>query len=387
MGNFEKVLMNMIQEDTRSIEKHIMHILDINSWTYNKRGVNRVEKYLLTTFIDRTLWKVKKYHHPDVGDLVIILPKRPSPGKRILLSMHVDTVFHKKIQQVSENSTTIFGPGATDMQSSLIVALSALQYLTTYCGKVPNVCITLIPDEEVGSTHYKEILHTYYQERFNLAIVFEGCGDHEESVIERRSVTQIKISSQGKSGHSGTAFNTKNNAIIPLAQALLEIALLNDPEMYPGLSINIGTIHGGTQANVIPEYAESIIDVRSFLPELYHVAVKEIEKVVDQFKLQKEILCDIPPLTNQETKLEPFIPAIKKSFMFAGLPFTTEKRGGGSDGNQIGIYGTPVIDGWGPMGNEVHTHNEFVEKYSIPQRIKVLAHFLYSQAYNHEAIS
>jgi glutamate carboxypeptidase len=53
-----------------------------------------------------------------------------------------------------------------------------------------------------------------------------------------------------------------------------------------------------------------------------------------------------------------------------------ELIGGGSDANTVSAIGVPAIDGLGPRGRGFHTHDEYIEVSTLPQRVEALVRFL-----------
>jgi len=55
-----------------------------------------------------------------------------------------------------------------------------------------------------------------------------------------------------------------------------------------------------------------------------------------------------------------------------GIEVVEEFRQGCSDANTVAHEGTPVIDGLGPLGDQDHSHREFILKQSLVERCKLL---------------
>jgi glutamate carboxypeptidase len=58
---------------------------------------------------------------------------------------------------------------------------------------------------------------------------------------------------------------------------------------------------------------------------------------------------------------------------FLGFTLKDTATGGGSDGNLVSAFGTPVLDGMGPVGGLVHSDEEYLELDTLTQRCKLLA--------------
>jgi glutamate carboxypeptidase len=56
-----------------------------------------------------------------------------------------------------------------------------------------------------------------------------------------------------------------------------------------------------------------------------------------------------------------------------GLDLQEGSTGGASDGNFTSALGIPTLDGLGPIGDNAHSPDEFVETTSLPGRAALLA--------------
>jgi glutamate carboxypeptidase len=56
-------------------------------------------------------------------------------------------------------------------------------------------------------------------------------------------------------------------------------------------------------------------------------------------------------------------------------PFTWVHTGGASDGNNLSAAGLPNLDALGPIGDRLHSSEEFVRLGSIGERARVAARF------------
>ena len=59
-----------------------------------------------------------------------------------------------------------------------------------------------------------------------------------------------------------------------------------------------------------------------------------------------------------------------------GRKIKAEAAGGAGDVNYLSRKGVVVLDGFGPVGGEMHTKREFVEIRTLGSRSVALAHFL-----------
>ena len=111
-------------------------IVNIDSGTYTKAGVDRVGAYLQQRFSDSGF---STYFDPqsEFGNHLVATHKGSAPnGPRLLLVGHMDTVFpdgetERRPFTISQRNgmRVALGPGVLDMKSGLLIGLYGLQTL------------------------------------------------------------------------------------------------------------------------------------------------------------------------------------------------------------------------------------------------------------------
>jgi tripeptide aminopeptidase len=174
----------------------------------------------------------------------------------------------------------------------------------------------------------------------------------------------------GPGGHSFTDAGTPN-PIAALASALTALARTPVPET-PTTTLNIGTIHGGTSVNSIPEDATSSIDFRSTsTDELLRLEValhRAVEDAVDEANTATRKLTR-GPLTFAIKKIgdrpaaqlaadSPILETLRAVDRHLGIQ--TDLRLGSTDANIPIALGVPAISiGAGGDGGGAHTLSEW----------------------------
>ena len=172
-------------------------MVDINTWTKNKHGINKAYGYLEKDLFKKIPdYSIKKYKQNNLGDLLYLIPKNALKKKPIiLLSCHIDTVYEINRQKIKQTKDKLFGPGTCDMKGGLIVAIYSLLGLKELFNNQENIQLLISPDEEIGSTAYREIRKKIYQS-VDYAFIFESCGDKDELVRERKSIYQLRLTAK-----------------------------------------------------------------------------------------------------------------------------------------------------------------------------------------------
>ena len=152
---------------------------------------------------------------------------------------------------------------------------------------------------------------------------------------------------------------------------------MNDAEK--GITINVGTIDGGIQPNVVAPHSTAVVDVR-------------VPTVADGDEIERRIHALEPETPGVRLRIEGRIgrPSMERTprndrlWQVAeeagtalGLDLSTVKVGGGSDGNTTSQY-TATIDGLGPVGHGAHAPHEFLYIDKTLERAALLAMLLLS---------
>jgi acetylornithine deacetylase/succinyl-diaminopimelate desuccinylase-like protein len=177
----------------------------------------------------------------------------------------------------------------------------------------------------------------------------------------------------GPGGHSFTDAGTPN-PIVALSSALAALATTSVPE-EPRTTINLGTIHGGTSVNSIPETATATIDFRSTgseellrLEVILHRAVEDAvdhwnsrakaAKATSRGKLSFEIELIGNRPASHLPEASPLLDALRAVDRHLGIH--TGLRLGSTDANiPLSMHIPSLSMGAGGEGGGAHTHAEW----------------------------
>ena len=137
--------------------------------------------------------------------------------------------------------------------------------------------------------------------------------------------------------------------------------------------MNIGTIHGGTRPNIVPDSAEAEIDIR-IAPALAAAdgALKLLASVIKDFNLPIEI---IEPRENPPMETAADHPMIEKLLAndamtgLAGAPWF-------SDAAHLSGHGIPSICIGPGSINQAHTADEFIEVAALEAGAQFFSKFI-----------
>ncbi len=227
-------------------------------------------EWLAARFEEAGLSKVET---DAIGNVCGMLPATNLPaestGPVIVLSAHIDTVFpaDTPIHPVLEGDR-LAAPGACDNGAGVVGMLAIAHALSQAQVQLPAPLIFLGNVGEEGEGDLRGVRHLYDQRllagRIAAHIVLDGAGA-DSAVTQALGSRRFTATILGPGGHSFTDAGVPN-PIAALASALAMLAEVPLPEQ-PRTTLNLGTIHGGTSVNSIPESARASIDLRSTDPE------------------------------------------------------------------------------------------------------------------------
>jgi acetylornithine deacetylase/succinyl-diaminopimelate desuccinylase-like protein len=317
--------------------------------------------------------------HTDAAGNVfgsILAAKLPpeSTGPVIVLSAHLDTVFPAEtVLHPIVDGDRLEAPGACDNGAGVVGMLAMAHALIQAKAELAVPLIFMGNVGEEGEGDLRGVRHLYQQQtlagRIAAHIVLDGAGA-DSAVTQALGSRRYQVTITGPGGHSFTDAGTPN-PIAALASALATLARTVLPE-EPRTTLNLGTIHGGTSVNSIPESAQASIDFRSISDEqLLRLEValhRAVEDAVEQgnasakttargkltFKIAK--IGDRPAA--QLPANSPLLDALRAVDRHLGL--RTDLRLGSTDANIPLSLGVPALSiGAGGDGGGAHTQAEW----------------------------
>jgi glutamate carboxypeptidase len=269
-----------------------------------------------------------------------------------------------------------YGPGALDMKGGLVIALFAADALrATGCAPQKRIVFLWTSDEEIGSGTSRALIEREAR-RSDAVLVLEPASGLSGSVkTGRKGVGEIEIAATGRAAHAGLNPADGINAIEEIALQIARISRWNQPRR--GITVSAGVIEGGTRANVIPENARVIVDVRA-------------ERAADMRALERKFRALRPILRGAKLQIRggfnrPPMEPKTGAALFAraralargmGVTLGEASVGGGSDGNFTAALGVPTLDGLGAVGEGAHSPDENIVTRALPERAALLAGLL-----------
>ncbi len=194
---------------------------------------------------------------------------------------------------------------------------------------------------------------------------------------QRKGSASFTLRARGAAAHAGADFARGANAILELSKRLLDAAALTD--LARGVTVNVGTVRGGTRPNVVPDLAEAEIDVRFRTlsdGEAAKAALQGLRPSDARVTLEVEGAGFYPPL-ERGPHVEAAYRAARDVAETLGLPPLEEvSTGGASEASFAAAMGLPTLDGLGADGDGAHAVAEHVLLSSLPDRAALAAGLL-----------
>jgi glutamate carboxypeptidase len=207
------------------------------------------------------------------------------------------------------------------------------------------------------------------------ALVLEAARESGAIVAARKGVSDYRFEVQGRSAHAGVEPEKGRNAILELAHKVVALQALNGT--IPGVTVNVGVVHGGTVTNVVPESAHARVEARAVDTEGMRLVDSRIRDIlaspdVPDTAISLTVQKGFPPMARTEAtdQLARMAQLIARDL---GFDIEAVSTGGASDASLAAGAGIPVLDGLGPIGGDDHSPREWVAVGSIVPRVAMLA--------------
>ena len=367
------------EERKNQMVNFIRDMVEIESPSDNKQAVDRVSALIASRF-EGIGGRIRFHRTANFGDHLQVDFESSRRKEPVLLLGHYDTVYPLgTLPQMPcrLEKGRLYGPGVYDMKAGIALMMTAIETFRASHGEFPRpVTVLLVSDEEVGSESSRVITEILAKKSAAVFVCEPSYGPKGAVKTARKGIGEYQLKVTGKASHAGLDFEKGESAIVELAIQIGKISKLVN--LKKGLTLNVGTIQGGTRVNVVPAEASANIDVRIKRMQ----DAKEIEKklralkpVNRKCKLQISGGLNRPPMerTKQIAGLYQKAVSIAKEL---GWKLEEASVGGGSDGNFTAGLGIPTLDGMGAVGEGAHSTHESIDISTLPRRAALLAGLL-----------
>jgi glutamate carboxypeptidase len=367
----------------------LRQMVGINSYTANRDGVNRLARFTAECFAPLGFTpEFVPSTNREWGDH-LVMSRRGRSTKSIALVSHLDTVFPPDEEARNDfhwlrEGDLIFGPGTHDIKGGTVMMWLLLSALQRHAPKVfEDLAWKLIwnSSEECYSPDFGDVCRRQFDQGTLAALVFEAEGRQGKAacmIVARKGRGTWRVTVSGRGAHAGGKHSQGANAIVQLGHTVQRIAALTDYSR--GLTVNVGTIHGGTVLNRVPHEAVAEGEFRAFTPEAYAAGKNGLLALAGRGEGRSPLdgfACEVKVEILTESSPWPRNPGTDRLYAFwkeAGdelnLPVNCEERGGLSDGNLI-WDAVPTLDGLGPWGDNDHCSERSPDGSKLPEFVEV----------------
>ncbi|MGD9497049.1 MAG: M20 family metallopeptidase [Armatimonadota bacterium] len=330
------------------------------------QGEARMSSFVCNWLSERGIDARRQEVLPDRDNVIARVGGRAEPP--IVFEAHLDTVavegmtvapFEPRIEQ-----GRLYGRGACDVKGGLAAMMMALARVAQ--GKPPARTVILVAaaDEEYLHGGARRFLH----DSGPIAAAVIGEPTRLRVVIAHKGALRVRVVARGLSAHSSDP-QRGVNAIYRMARvvtALEEFATaLGRRDRHPlvgGPTLSVGTIHGGTAVNVVPERCEIMVDRRLIPGETPNDAFDEIATTIGPMLHDGDEVT--PTLKDQAVETDEgaqIVHLAQAAVRAAGLDDRPEGVAYCTDGCDFAQRGVPlVVLGPGDIA-QAHTADEWIE--------------------------
>jgi len=176
---------------------------------------------------------------------------------RVVLSTHMDTVPPHVAS--SEDDEFIHGRGACDAKGIIAAQIAAAEQLRT--EGVTEIGLLFTVDEEVTSAGAK--IANEHPLALSCEYLINGEPTDNRLAVGTKGSLQVTIKTAGRAAHSAYP-EQGDSAIEKLLDVLVAVRQISWPadETFGETTCNIGVLSGGSRANVVPDEAQTVLQIR-----------------------------------------------------------------------------------------------------------------------------
>jgi len=317
--------------------------------------------------------------------LIRLTPAGGRARRRILLAPHMDTVGvdgDARFKPVKK-AGRLHGRGACDTKGSVAAHLAALLELAA-SGARPReteIILAALVDEENNQSGSRALVLKSPALAADLAIVGEPT--RLKVITAHKGDLWLRITTHGRSAH-GSKPHLGKNAVHAMARVVEELetnyAATLKRRTHPLLghaTVNVGTIAGGRQPNIVPDRCEISVDRRTLPGESDAGVLAELRSLLRRLGVSAE-LADTKNAPCPALETDPNLPLVRQLARCAG-----QRRAQGvdyfSDAAVLASGGIPsVLFGPGDIA-QAHTADEWIELAQLERATRLLVKFLRDQ--------
>jgi glutamate carboxypeptidase len=331
----------------------------------------------------------------------LLIARGPEVGSsHVLLLGHLDTVLPATTPRFVNGR--LEGTGAYDMKGGFAALVGALAALREAGESLPvDLVVVGVPDEEIGGPISARAVREWGRAAHTVLVLEPGAAVEggETLVTGRRGLSVWRLDARGTPAHSGVAYWDGRSAAAAAAAWAAKVQRLSEPNDGP--LVNVGRIVGGDsdfvsdfgeehrfigtseRLNVIADRCLVEGELRYLQPRDRPRVLERMRQVADELAAEWQVEFEF----DEVERILPMTPSRQSRALaehlidFARLQGwhleLEDDRGGVSFPNFLpDPTAVAVLDGLGPVGDGMHTRQEYLDLESLRRRIGLLAEAL-----------
>jgi acetylornithine deacetylase len=345
----------------------------------SRAGEQRVAEFLAATAARAGLDVELQRVLPGRSNLLARLAPLGAPRHRVLLAPHLDTVNAEEPQFTPrQRDGRLYGRGACDTKGCVAAMLTALCELAGSKNRPAETEIVFagLVDEENAQAGSRALAASGL--RAALAIVGEPT--RLQVVTAHKGSLWVELETRGKAAHGARPELGRNAVfemarIVKLLQTQYAARLRQRRHWLLGCAtVSVGTICGGTQANIVPDRCTISVDRRTLPGETESSVRRELQALLRAHRL-RAWFSSARPAACPPLETDPRLPQVSAFLRSAG-----QRRPAGvdyfCDASVLAGGGIPsVVFGPGDI-SQAHTANEWISLDSLRRGHAMLLRFL-----------
>jgi hippurate hydrolase len=316
------------------------------------------------------LWKQAGFEtHTAIGGHGIVGILKNGPGPTLMLRTDMDAlpvtektglVYASKVRITNTNggSTGVMHACGHDMHMTSLTGTA--QYLAGHKADWSGTLVLVGQPAEERGEGARRMLEDGLFTRFpkpDMALALHCDGSLATGKVGYRAgyalanVDSVDVVMHGRGGH-GAAPHTVIDPIVLAAQFIVSLQTVVSREMNPiePAVVTVGSIHGGTKHNVIPDSCKMQLTVRSYSPQVRERLLEGIgrkARAVAEGAGAPEPTVEVlnettPAVFNDEKLVERVLPVLRKTLGEENVVLS-EPAMGGEDFSRYGLAGVPIF--------------------------------------------
>ena len=245
----------------------------------NSAEIDRCIRFIEDFFVEHQI-EYTRLDHEGVPSLLALPRSNYAP---VLLMSHIDVIdAPDRLFEPEIRDGLLYGRGSIDDKYAAALSMVLFkEHLTKLRRRNKGQShlpfgILITSDEEIGGRNgAKKAIEGL---EIDFGIVLDG-GQVDKIVVKQKGLLQLRLVAEGKSAHGARPWLGENaiEALIRDYTKVKELFNVTAPEHWHR-TINFGTISAGKAANLVPDRAEALLDIR-------YTEQDDAQDLIDKIKL------------------------------------------------------------------------------------------------------